>query len=208
MKTSKITAKNNLLFCTLSFLFFESCLLLIARALENPLSVFLTFLLAGWLLWTFVEYGIHRFLMHELIIPGKKDELFHHHNHHQKPGDLMVGWRHRLLIGILASLIIAVAITYQINSFTFFTGFFIGFLLYNLLHYLLHRPVGKSIFPQIQRAHILHHSRYPHCGYSFSTIIWDWLFDTLPPKEAVVTEQMKKNYFKSTNRRIQNDLMI
>lgn len=195
MKKSQLAPKNNLLFCTLAFLFFECCLLLLVTALENSTTIFVALLGAGWLMWTFVEYVVHRFLMHELIIPGHKDELFNHHEHHQHPGDLVVSWKHRLLTGVLGIVLLTLAIAIQINPFTFFTGFFIGFMLYNLLHYLLHRPLGNTILPQVQRAHILHHTRYPHCGFSFSTIFWDWLFNTLPPREAEVTEQMKKNYF-------------
>jgi sterol desaturase/sphingolipid hydroxylase (fatty acid hydroxylase superfamily) len=172
----------------------------LANAWENPFSYFITLLVAGWLLWTFTEYVIHRFLMHELIVPGKKDELFHHHQHHQNPSDLRVTWLHRFLVGILGCLILGTAV-YLNNSFTFFAGFIIGFIFYNFLHYLLHRPIGGYLFPKIQRAHILHHTRYPQCGYSFSTILWDWLFDTLPPRGAEVTDQMKKNYFNHLSKR-------
>lgn len=195
MKKPKNSPAKNLIFCSSAFLFFEACLLVIAWALENPAAIFGTLFGAGWLMWTFIEYGVHRFLMHELIVPGEKDELFNHQHHHQNPGELVVGWKHRLLIGVLGVLILSSAIVYQNNYFTFFAGFFLGFLFYNFLHYLLHRPIGKFLLPQVQRAHILHHTRYPHCGYSFSTIIWDWLFDTLPPREAEITDQMKLNYF-------------
>lgn len=199
MKKSNLTSKKNLLFCSLVFLFLESCLLVIASALESSTAIFLTLAGSGWLMWTFVEYSIHRFLMHELIVPGKKDELFHHHQHHQNPSELVVGWPHRIVIGVLGGLILTFAIIYENPGFTFFTGFFIGFLFYNFLHYLLHRPIGKFLLPNVQRAHILHHTRFPNCGYSFSTAFWDWLFDTLPPTEAEITEQMKKNYFNPRN---------
>lgn len=194
MKRSTSSPKSNLILCLLTFLFLEICLLIISSALENRVLVFIVLFASGWLFWTFVEYSIHRFLMHELILPGKKDELFHHHHHHQNPGDLRVRWFHRLFLGISGIGVFWLAI-YLNTSFTLLAGFFIGFLLYNLLHYLLHRPIGKYILPNVQRAHILHHTRYPRCGYSFSTILWDWLFDTLPPKDAKVTAQMKKNYF-------------
>lgn len=194
MKTSILNPGKNLVFCILVFLFLESCFIVLKSAIENQVWSFIILFFSGWFSWTFVEYGIHRFLMHELIVPGMKDELFHHHQHHQNPGDLKVKWYHRFLIGMLGIFVILTAIFLN-NNFTLLAGFFIGFLLYNLLHYLLHRPVGQYILPKIQRTHILHHNRYPRCGYSFSTIFWDWLFDTLPPKEAEVTEQMKQKYF-------------
>ena len=195
MKNPKSSPQKNLILCSLAFVFFESCLLLIAISLNHQAGTFLLLLSAGWFMWTFAEYVIHRFLMHELIVPGKKDELFKHHHHHQNPSELVVGWTHRLLIGVLGGLMMALAIVYDRYPFTILTGFFIGFLFYNFLHYLLHRPLGKYLLPKVQRAHILHHTRYPNCGYSFSTIFWDWLFDTLPPTEVEVSEQMKKNYF-------------
>lgn len=195
MKNPKSTHQKNLILCTLAFISFESCLWLLAKSINHSVGTFILFLGAGWFMWTFTEYVIHRFLMHELILPGKKDELFNHQHHHQNPSELIIGWPHRLLIGILGGIMMGIAIAYDRNSFTFFTGFFIGFLLYNFLHYLLHQPIGKYLLPKVQRAHILHHTRYPDCGYSFSTVFWDWLFDTLPPAKAEISEQMKKNYF-------------
>jgi hypothetical protein len=160
---------------------------------------FIFLFLGGWLIWTFLEYLIHRFLMHELLIPGQKDTLFHHHEHHSNPSNLKVNFFHRtftLLLGIMINWV-----AWERNStFTIFAGFFTGFLMYNILHYLLHKPVGKYIFPRIQRAHILHHTRYPNQGYSFSTILWDWLFNTLAPAHVHVTEKMRENYFNTFNK--------
>ncbi|TDQ16454.1 fatty acid hydroxylase family protein [Algoriphagus boseongensis] len=171
-----------------------SILLIAAFLLKGTIGYFIFLFAYGWLLWTFVEYSIHRFLMHELIVPGKKDELFNHHNHHANPHSLKVKMWHRILVFSLGISIFFLAVTLN-NLFTAFAGFFIGFLFYNFLHYILHKPIGKILLPKIQRAHILHHTRYPNCGYSFSTILWDWLFDTLPPKEAEISPKMEENYF-------------
>ncbi|MDX5340739.1 MAG: sterol desaturase family protein [Cyclobacteriaceae bacterium] len=179
--------------------FFQASLILISVIFfglicENPIASFLILLAGGWLTWTFVEYAIHRFLMHELIIPGKKADILNHQRHHQHPHDLKVKPIHRVGVLLLAMVLLGIALKVQ-NAFTILAGFFIGFLIYNYLHYILHHPAGKYILPKIQKAHILHHTRYPTCGYSFSTILWDWLFDTLPPGNAVVTEKMRENFF-------------
>jgi sterol desaturase/sphingolipid hydroxylase (fatty acid hydroxylase superfamily) len=199
MKPSIQHSKSNPVTCGLVFLLLESCLLVIAGTIENQIGIFIILLTSGWLFWTIVEYSVHRFLMHELIVPGKKDELFHHQHHHQNPGDLRVRGTHRIVLVFLGIVIFWLAIYFN-NKFTILAGFFIGLLFYSLIHYLLHLPIGKYLFPNVQRAHILHHTRYPRCGYSFSTILWDWLFGTLPPKDVEVTEQMKKNYFNQFNK--------
>lgn len=168
--------------------------ILMGFLVEKTWVSFAFLLSGGWLTWTFLEYVIHRFLMHELIVPGGKSDLLNHQHHHQHPHELRVKPIHRLGVLILGIGVLGLALKFQ-NHFTLLAGFFIGFLIYNYLHYLLHRPIGQYLLPKIQKAHILHHTRYPHCGYSFSTILWDWLFDTLPPKDAVITEKMKENFF-------------
>lgn len=194
MKTSRKTPEKELGKC-----FFQASLILMSINLfgflvKNPSLSFVILLIGGWLTWTFVEYAIHRFLMHELIVPGAKSDLLNHQRHHQHPNDIKVKPIHRLGVMILGIGLLIIALKVQ-NAFTILAGFFIGFLIYNYLHYLLHRPLGKILLPKIQKAHILHHTRYPYCGYSFSTILWDWLFDTLPPKDAVVSEKMMENFF-------------
>lgn len=187
---------------TIQVCFFKAGLILSAVFslgfyLKGTPGYFIFLFLGGWLAWTFVEYGVHRFLMHELIIPGQKDNLFHHHEHHSHPQNLRVNFLHRLTTLFLGVVILWTAILRN-DSFSIFAGFFTGFLLYNYLHYLLHQPICRYIFPKIQRAHILHHSRFPNQGYSFSTILWDWLFGTFAPKNFEITDKMRENYFKSS----------
>jgi hypothetical protein len=185
----------------LKFSFLKTGLILsgvfaLALSLKDTSGYFLFLFLGGWLCWTFVEYAVHRFLLHELILPGKRDALFHHHEHHIDPHNIKVSFIHRTITLILGIGIIWLAI--RLNSlFSVFAGFFTGFLLYSFLHYLLHQPYCRFILPRIQRAHILHHTTHPGQGYSFSTILWDWLFGTLPPPSVEISEKMKKFYFES-----------
>lgn len=180
--------------CVLDTITIMYCLFLLAYSLRDTPGYFIILILTGWLSWTFVEYFIHRFLMHELIIPGKKDVLFNHQEQQQNHKDLKVSFFHRSLIFIFGVGLIWLA--WELNNlFTLIAGFFTGFITYNFIHYIIHRPCGKYILPKIQEAHILHHTQYPNCGYSLSTILWDWMYDTLPPKHAEVTEQMRSNFF-------------
>lgn len=174
---------------------------LVASFLVNHSSLRLLLLfIQGWLIWTFLEYFIHRFLMHELIVPGSKDTLFNHHNHHKDPGMMKINHRDRLMgLGLfLITLLIAI---FRNEFWIIPSGFIFGFTFYTYLHLLLHLPIGKILLPRIQRAHILHHSIRPNKGYSFSTILWDWMFGTLPSKNDQVTEMMMKKYFSDFDHR-------
>lgn len=155
---------------------------------------FMIYFFAGWLAWTFVEYGIHRFVMHELIIPGQKDTLFNHHEHHKSPEHLKVNVYQRAL-----SFLLFIIITYYSwegsGIYKVLAGFVFGFSIFNILHFILHQPIGKILLPKIQRAHILHHNTRPGHAFSFSTIFWDWLFNTLPPKKDRITERMVQRYY-------------
>lgn len=194
---NKTNFQKTFLHCFLKAALILSGVIALGFYLEDTPGYFILLFSGGWLCWTFVEYGIHRFLMHELIVPGKKDTLFHHQEHHQDPSNLRVGFIHRAIILILGLLVVWVALKFN-STFIILAGFFTGFLMYNFLHYLLHQPVCRYILPNIQRAHILHHTRYPNQGYSFSTILWDWLFNTLAPPNIEVTEKMKQFYFESS----------
>jgi hypothetical protein len=194
MTTKQNNLNQQILQCFLKAGLIVSAVITTGFLLKGTPGHFIFLFTGGWLLWTFAEYTVHRFLMHELILPGKKDTLFHHQEHHSNPGNLKIGFIHRAITLGLGIGVFWFALKVN-NSFSIFAGFFTGFLLYNFLHYLLHQPVCKYILPRIQRAHILHHTRFPNQGYSFSTILWDWLFDTLAPDDVEVTEKMKENYF-------------
>jgi len=199
MKTISKNPTRDVALCTMNTITILSCLFLLAYSLKDTPGYFITLFISGWLSWTFVEYFVHRFLMHELIVPGKKDTLFNHHEHHQNPKNLKVSFSHRMIVFIIGALLFWKALELN-NIFTLFAGFFSGFITFNFIHFILHQPYGRYILPKIQEAHILHHTRYPNCGYSFSTILWDWMYDTLPPKHATITEQMRINYFKSSSK--------
>lgn len=199
MKTINKKPAKTIALCFLNFVTILYCLFLLAYSLRHTPGYFILLFITGWLSWTFVEYFVHRFLMHELIVPGKKDDVFNHQVHHQNPKDLKVSFLHRVIIFILGVVLFWKAIELN-NLFTLFAGFFMGFLSFNFIHYVLHQPYGKYFFPKIQNTHILHHTRYPTCGYSFSTILWDWMNDTLPPKNATISDQVRINYFKNSRK--------
>ncbi len=194
MKSTSSSTSTKLSGCFFSAFSILGALFFTAKLNIKPEVSFLLLLSCGWLAWTFVEYFIHRFLMHELIVPGSRDKLFNHEEHHKNPTHIHISPLQRFISISLSVFLILLAI-YLNNNFTIFAGFFLGLTTYQLIHYLLHQRIAELIIPRIQRAHILHHSIRPNCGYSFSTILWDWLFGTLPPDTDRVTDSMVKRYF-------------
>lgn len=181
--------------CLGTFLIIAICLLLIADFTGTAALRFMVLLVLGWLTWTFAEYFLHRFWMHNLFkIKGNK--IYDTHmNHHKNPNDIKISAFHRTLTfgGVIFLMPISI---YLNNYFTVFTGFYIGFMLYSILHVILHKPWSKYFMPNLQKAHIHHHGKYPNKGFSFSIILWDWMFGTLPPKNAKITEKMLEFYFR------------
>lgn len=181
--------------CIGTFLIIAICLLWIADFTSLFGLRFMVLLFLGWLTWTFTEYFLHRFWMHNFF-KAKGNKLYDiHMNHHKHPQDIKISGFHRRLTFAGVILLIPLSI-YLNNYFTVFTGFYIGFMLYSILHLILHRPWSKYLMPNLQKSHIHHHGKYPHKGFSFSMIWWDWMFGTLPPKEAKISKKMLKFYFK------------
>jgi sterol desaturase/sphingolipid hydroxylase (fatty acid hydroxylase superfamily) len=156
-----------------------------------PVGNFILLFGIGYLTWTFFEYYLHRFVMH-----NSKNKSFKTHMHHHKhPTDIKITGLQRTVFFLTGIALLTLAF-YLNNYFTFIVGFYFGFVIYTVLHVILHHRFGKYILPKVQIAHIHHHGKYPETGYSFSTILWDYMFGTMAPKDAVITEQMKNFYFK------------
>lgn len=166
-------------------------LLMLYSQINIPAVSFIMLLGIGYLTWTFTEYYLHRFVMH-----NSKNKSFKTHMHHHKhPTDIKITGLQRTVFFLTGIALLTLAF-YLNNYFTFFVGFYFGFVIYTVLHVILHHRFGKYILPKVQIAHIHHHGKYPETGYSFSTILWDYMFGTMAPKDAVITEQMKNFYFK------------
>lgn len=201
MKTHPISKQKrneffNAVKCLLVFIVLATLSLLVSESMSSPVLKFILLLITGWLSWTFTEYFLHRFWMHNHFknVNSKLYKL--HMDHHKHPEEIKINGLHRAVLFIGGIVLTYLALVWN-NYFTIFLGFYFGATFYSLLHIMLHKRWGRYIFPNVQKAHIHHHGKYPDKGFSFSTIIWDWMFGTLPPKEEVISEKMLKFYFKA-----------
>jgi sterol desaturase/sphingolipid hydroxylase (fatty acid hydroxylase superfamily) len=135
--------------------------------------------------WTLAEYLIHRFGFH---FPGtselsKKITYTIHGIHHDYPRD-----KERLVMPVIPSVMLASifwSLFYVLLGFdvalVFFPGFVSGYLCYMTMHYCIHTITNPPKFLRsLWRHHQLHHHRPEPVAFGVSTVIWDYIFGTMP----------------------------
>jgi hypothetical protein len=159
--------------------------------------------LMGWCTWTFIEYILHRFWMHN---KGSNSAIAQtHHHHHTHPAEIIVTNRQRLLTIIVFALLVAVAGRLN-NYFTGFVGLFFGLAGYFMMHQFLHLRISQKIFKKLVRYHIYHHCKYPNTCYGVSVPWWDDVFRTVPATQKL-TERIVEFYFNGNQRDSQVSLL-
>lgn len=142
----------------------------------------------GVLLWTLLEYWIHRHLYHYDTDIGwlQKIQYHGHHIHHQYPRDYsrlaMPPVPALVLLSLVFGLLYLIAGQYAL---VLFPGFVVGYMLYILLHYAFHRfnPPRFKPLRKLWTWHALHHYKYPEShAFGVSTTLWDTVFGTRPPQ--------------------------
>lgn len=155
---------------------------------------FIFLFLIGVLLWTLLEYTMHRFVFHyepktEL---GQRIHFLSHGVHHDYPRD-----RTRLVMPLLVSLPLALffygvfLLSFGVNYFLpAYAGLLLGYVTYDTIHFATHHwkmtsPLGRWL----KEYHLKHHYVDPDTAYGVSNPLWDYVFFTVPVKEkAEVTE--------------------
>ncbi|PSK94029.1 sterol desaturase family protein [Taibaiella chishuiensis] len=141
---------------------------------------------SGVLFWSFFEYIMHRFVFHFASENQRMKNIIYtmHGVHHEYPRD-----RERLFMPPLPSIVLATiffSLQYLLmgwNALGFFPGFMFGYLLYGSMHYAIHAFTPPSFLKALWRNHHLHHYKYPEKGFGVSSVLWDHVFGTVPPKK-------------------------
>ena len=138
--------------------------------------------LLGVLLWTLLEYLIHRYIFH--YEPrgswGKRLHYIIHGVHHDYPNDAR-----RLVMPPAISIPLAVAfcLIFALTLGRFApgvsAGFGVGYICYDSLHYAIHHfPMKRGVWLWLKQYHLRHHFRDDHVGYGISSPLWDYVFRT------------------------------
>ena len=131
--------------------------------------------LGGAMLWTLVEYLLHRFVYHELAVVK---EL--HGMHHEHPNDFVGAPIWVSVIGF-ASLLAAFALLWGIEiACGVTTGLVAGYVAYLLMHDAVHRwRLGERSWLRSYRLrHHYHHRSSPPGNFGVTTGVWDVVFGT------------------------------
>lgn len=157
----------------------------------------LIFFLGGIVLFTLVEYVMHRYLYH---IPAETEkrrrfQYVIHGVHHDHPRD-----KTRLAMPPLVSMVLSLLfiglfrLSIGPNGYAFGGGFLFGYSTYLLAHYAIHiyrQP--KNFLGIIWKHHNLHHFVGDDGAFGVSTPFWDYIFGTMP-KEPRRKEAQKVNF--------------
>jgi sterol desaturase/sphingolipid hydroxylase (fatty acid hydroxylase superfamily) len=157
------------------------------------LSVILFGILLGLVLWTLVEYTLHRFVFHfQPRTPLQERISFLFHGiHHAQPQ-----CKTRLVMPPAVSIPLAFVLYGLIEGLAgvllrapqwvgpLMCGLLVGYLAYDLTHYATHHfPMRTGYARFLKRYHMQHHYKTPDQRFGVSTPIWDYVLGTMPGTE-------------------------
>ncbi|MEM7013121.1 MAG: sterol desaturase family protein [Verrucomicrobiota bacterium] len=142
----------------------------------------------GYAIWTFLEYLLHRYLLHGPRSAAKRG----HTRHHREP------------LTPLGSPVLSVAATMFVVWFLawclipldlacyFALGLTFGYFHFAFFHDVIHHwKYSERFFPTLFYSHEVHHKK-PKVNYGTTTLFWDWVFGTLDlsrPKSVAQTAE-------------------
>ncbi|PPQ75994.1 hypothetical protein CVT26_005946 [Gymnopilus dilepis] len=144
--------------------------------------------LLGNVIWTILEYLLHRFLFHvDKVLPDRPVFLMLHflmHGvHHYLPMD-------RLRLVMPPPLFIALETPFTQLAYKLFpvavangiiSGAFTFYICYDCMHYALHHTKLPQYMRDMKKYHLAHHYKNFELGYGVTSKIWDYVFNTVLP---------------------------
>ena len=150
-----------------------------------PLPGALGAFVAGWLVWTFTEYSLHRTVFHWKPDTswGPRFHFLLHGVHHDWDRD-----RFRLVMPPAVSIVLGTCFGLMFYGAlgpvwgpATFSGFLFGYMFYDVVHYATHHlKIKNPWFQALKKHHLLHHHspRHHDKKYGVSTTLWDHIFRT------------------------------
>ena len=151
-------------------------------ALGLSLGLISGWILAGLLVWTLIEYGMHRFVFHYSASSrfGKYLVFLFHGIHHDDPQDPT-----RLVMPPVVSIALGSAFFYLFHWILgesgrpFFAGFITGYLIYDFIHFSTHHFKPATRWGRlIKENHMKHHFIAHGAKWGVSSPLWDYVFRT------------------------------
>jgi sterol desaturase/sphingolipid hydroxylase (fatty acid hydroxylase superfamily) len=138
--------------------------------------------LGGALLWTLLEYLLHRFVFHEQVLGrGPASE---HAQHHVRVS-WFAPWSAKLRLAALILPVLSAAAWLAGGAAVgvpLISGTVASWLIYERLHRSIHVRAPRGPYGRWARRHHLHHHfRNPRANHGVTTPLWDRVFGTLEP---------------------------
>ena len=163
------------------------CLGLLAARADLSAGIIALLLGLGFLSWSLIEYGLHRFIFHYDARSrfGRKLVYQAHLSHHENPAAT-----DRIFASLFMSTPIAAAywllawaaIGSSAAASWLFIGMAAGYFCYEWLHFQCHH--GRSrlrIIRYLKKYHLLHHYKTPELRFGVTSPLFDFVFGTFRP---------------------------
>ncbi|KAM8946015.1 fatty acid 2-hydroxylase [Pelodytes ibericus] len=162
-------------------------------SIHVPLICFIPLFATGMLIWTLMEYAIHRYVFH-MNPPASNYFLITlhfmlHGQHHKSPFDSS-----RLVFPpvpasfVIVPLYIILQLVLPVPvGLSLFVGGLFGYVAYDMTHYYLHygSPSKGSYLSWLKSYHVRHHFEHQKLGFGITSALWDRPFNTLIPEDSV-----------------------
>ena len=133
---------------------------------------------AGLALWTFMEYVLHRVVLHRMPYFSPMHEL-----HHTSPV-AYIGTPTLLSVSVLLGCILAP--TWYFSDLVVATGLtsgvMVGYVYYGLIHHIMHHFRNSPTHPYLnglRAVHMRHHYSPQPGNFGVTTTFWDHVFGTV-----------------------------
>ncbi|MDQ3393558.1 MAG: sterol desaturase family protein [Bacteroidota bacterium] len=180
----KLTRSN--IFVPISIFLLISLTLLFLGITQKQIGLIATFFIfiSGLLLFTLVEYLVHKYLFHMITNTKIKEKIQYnfHGIHHEFPKD-----KDRLAMPPVVSILIAgllfLSFRFVIGDYVyaFLPGVMFGYASYLFVHYAVHAyPPPKNFLRILWINHGIHHYKNDDVAFGVSSPLWDYIFRTTP----------------------------
>lgn len=156
---------------------------------------------SGIIMWTFLEYVLHRFLGH--VHKGKNFFKTEHLLHHSKANYFAPVFK-KIIAALMVAVILFLLLNFiveTINALTFVIGLIGMYAAYENTHYRYHS--SDPLIPPfiiLRKHHFYHHFHNPKVNHGVTTRFWDRVFGTFVRVEKVkVPQKMSMNWLVVNN---------
>ncbi len=136
---------------------------------------------AGLVLWTFLEYVLHRFAFHEAR--GRNYGSREHLRHHGSEDTVLESWYLSWAGVLLVSLVLLPGLGHLLAvddlGWGLGLGHLVGYGFYDWIHWRAHRrPIRNRYEAAVRKHHFTHHFHAPMQNHGVTSPFWDRVFGT------------------------------